>query len=98
MRKNKLKQFARRSFSGLMACVVAMPLLGQLSVAAEEPEKYPYTLFGRNGITVNASSNLCINGNVHTNKEGVFTAANWNQNGTITTGADIDERIEHICG
>lgn len=96
MRKNKLKQFARRSFSGLMACVVAMPLIGQLSVAAEEPEKYPYTLFGRNGITVNASSNLCINGNVHTNKEGVFTAANWNQNGTITTGADIDERIKHV--
>lgn len=96
MRKNKLKQFVRRSFSGLMACVVTMPLLGQLSVAAEEPEKYPYTLFGRNGITVNASSNLCINGNVHTNKEGVFTAANWNQNGTITTGADIDERIKHV--
>ncbi|MBS7366024.1 MAG: VWA domain-containing protein [Oscillospiraceae bacterium] len=96
MRKNKLKQFVRRSFSGLMACVVTMPLLGQLSVAAEEPEKYPYTLFGRNGITVNASSNLCINGNVHTNKEGVFTAANWNQNGTITTGADINERIKHV--
>lgn len=40
MRKNKLKHLMERSVAALMACVVAMPLIGQLSTAAEENKIY----------------------------------------------------------
>ncbi|MBS4933110.1 MAG: hypothetical protein KH020_17710 [Clostridiales bacterium] len=63
---------------------------------AEEVEKYPYSVFGRNGITVSASSNLCINGNIHTNKEADISYSNGNINGKITTGNDIEKRVKHV--
>lgn len=53
-------------------------------------------IFGRNGITMSASSNLCMNGNVHTNKEADISYLNGNINGKITTGADIEKRVKHI--
>lgn len=73
-----------------------IPYLTSITVSAEEAEKYPYMLFGRNGITMTATSNLCINGNVHTNKEAEITAGNRNINGKITTGADIEKRFKHV--
>ena len=73
-----------------------IPYLTNIAVSAEEAEKYPYMMFGRNGITMSASSNLCINGNIHTNKEAEITKANGNINGKITTGADIEKRIKHV--
>ena len=48
-------------------------------------------IFGRNGITMSASSNLCMNGNVHTNKEADISYLNGNINGKITSGADIEK-------
>ena len=53
-------------------------------------------IFGRNGITMSASSNLCMNGNVHTNKEADIYYLNGNINGKITSGADIEKRIKHV--
>ena len=42
------------------------------------------------------TSNLCINGNIHTNKEADISYLNGNINGKITTGADIEKRIKHV--
>lgn len=75
--------------------MIIIPIFNQLVVSAEEAEKYPYNLFGRNGITMNAS-NLCVNGNIHTNKTAEITANNRNINGKVTTGSDINKRVKHV--
>ncbi len=81
----------------LTSIVVIIPIIFQLAVTvkAEEADKYPYNIFGRNGIEINAG-NLCINGDVHTNKEAVITAQGKNINGRITTGNDIEKRVKHV--
>lgn len=86
----------RKIVSVLLVFALMIPYLTSLMVSAEEAEKYPYMLFGRNGITMTAASNLCINGSVHTNKEAEITAGNRNINGQVTTGADIEERFKHV--
>ncbi len=81
----------------LTSIVVIIPIIFQLAVTvtAEDADKYPYNIFGRNGIEINAG-NLCINGDVHTNKEAVITAQGKNINGRITTGNDIEKRVKHV--
>ena len=86
----------KKIMSILLVFAIMIPYLTNIAVSAEEAEKYPYMMFGRNGITMSASSNLCINGNIHTNKEAEITKANGNINGKITTGADIEKRIKHV--
>lgn len=95
-KKRNLNAACKRIASGLLAAGMLLPSVTQLVVSAEEPEKFPYALFGRNGIAASASSNLCINCNVHTNTEAEISAANRNQNGAVTTGADIEKRIQHV--
>lgn len=88
--------FVKKIISGLMALSLLMPSFTNLAVSAEEPEKYPYSMFGRNGITMSVSSNLCMNGNLHTNKDAAITAINKNINGKVTTSADIEKRVQHV--
>lgn len=95
MVKAQIKQRFKQVLSGVLACIIAIPNLMQVSVSAEEPEKYPYSMFGRNGIVMTAN-NLCMNGNVHTNKEADITSIGGNINGKITTGNDIEKRIKHV--
>lgn len=85
----------KRIFAFAVACAMTLPNIVQLTAAADEGEKYQYTMFGRNGITMNAG-NLCMNGSMHTNKEAVITASNKNINGTVTTGSDIEKRVKHV--
>ncbi len=88
----------KQMLSKTLSCFIALLYLLQTSVVrvnTEETEKYPYSLFGRNEITINAD-NLCINGNLHTNKEASIYALNNNINGYITTKDDIEKRIKHI--
>lgn len=96
MRKSKVKQRCRRILSGVLASLIALPNLMQLTASAEGTEKYPYMMFGRNGIIMSASSNLCMNGNAHTNKEADMSYLNGNINGKVTTGADIEKRVKHV--
>lgn len=95
MVKAQIKRRFKQVLSGVLACIIAIPNLMQVSVSAEEPEKYPYSMFGRNGIVMTAN-NLCMNGNVHTNKEADITSIGGNINGKITTGNDIEKRIKHV--
>ena len=90
-----MKKF-KKLMSILLAAVISIPYFANIAVSAEGTEKYPYMIFGRNGITMSASSNLCMNGNVHTNKEADISYLNGNINGKITTGADIEKRIKHV--
>lgn len=85
----------KKAISGLMGIVVLATNLPNLPVHAEESEKYPYSMFGRNGIVMTAN-NLCMNGNSHTNKEADITSIGGNINGKITTGNDIEKRIKHV--
>lgn len=85
-----MKKF-KKLMSILLAAVISIPYFANIAVSAEGTEKYPYMIFGRNGITMSASSNLCMNGNVHTNKEADISYLNGNINGKITTGADIEK-------
>ena len=96
MAKAKIKRRFKQVLSGVLACIIAIPNLMQISVSAEEPEKYPYAMFGRNGITITATSNICVNGNVHTNKESDISYLNGNINGQITTENDIEKRVKHV--
>ena len=89
------KQFFKRAFALLTMIIVIVPTFTQLAVSAEESDKYPYNIFGRNGIEINAG-NLCINGDAHSNKEAVITANSQNINGKITTGNDIEKRVKHV--
>ena len=90
-----MKKF-KKLMSILLAAVISIPYFANIAVSAEGTEKYPYMIFGRNGITMSASSNLCMNGNVHTNKEADIYYLNGNINGKITSGADIEKRIKHV--
>ena len=90
------KYFYKRAIALITMVIVIVPTFAQLAVSAEEFKKYPYMLFGRNGITMTVTSNLCINGNIHTNKEAEITSQNSNINGKITSGADIEKRIKHV--
>ena len=90
------RKFLNRIVSFLTVFALTIPTAAQLSVSAEETEKYPYSLFGRNGITMTATSNMCVNGAVHTNKEAEITATNKNINGKLTTGNDIEKRVKHV--
>ena len=78
------KYFYKRAIALITMVIVIVPTFAQLAVSAEEIKKYPYMLFGRNGITMTVTSNLCINGNIHTNKEAEITSQNSNINGKIT--------------
>lgn len=89
------KKFFKRIISILTVVTIIIPTFTQLAVSAEETEKYPYNIFGRNGIEINAG-NLCINGDAHTNKEANITAQGQNINGKITTGNDIEKRVKHV--
>lgn len=93
MVKNK---FFKNAISGITALSLLLPNFANLAVSAEEPEKFQYTMFGRNGITMSVSSNLCMNGNLHTNKDATITAINKNINGKVTTSADIEKRVKHV--
>lgn len=93
MVKNK---FFKKAISGITALSLLLPNFANLAVSAEEPEKFQYTMFGRNGITMSVSSNLCMNGNLHTNKDAAITAINKNINGKVTTSADIEKRVKHV--
>lgn len=98
-RKERVKMknnLIKKSISGLMALSLLIPSSTNLAVSAEEPEKFQYTMFGRNGITMSVSSNLCMNGNLHTNKDAAITATNKNINGKVTTSADIEKRVKHV--
>ena len=77
-----------------MAVIAAV--LSSILAAAEEPEKNPYLMFGRNGIEMIVSSNLCMNGNANANKEAEITANNKKINSNVTTGNDIEKRIKHV--
>lgn len=90
------KNFIKKTISGLMALSLLLPSFANLAVSAEEPEKFQYTMFGRNGVEINVSSNLCMSGNVHTNKDAAITANNKNINGKVTTSADIEKRVKHV--
>lgn len=90
-----LKLKFKRLLSGALSLVVIATVLPSIPAAAEEPEKYPYSIFGRNGIVMTAN-NLCMNGNVHTNKDADITSVGGNINGKITTGNDIEKRIKHV--
>ncbi len=85
----------KRIISILTVVTIIVPTFTQLAISAEEADKYPYNIFGRNGIEINAG-NLCINGDVHTNKEADITAYGKNINGKITTGNDIEKRVKHV--
>lgn len=91
-----LKSKFKRLLSGALSLAVIATVLPCIPVAAEESEKYPYSVFGRNGITMSASSNLCMNGNMHTNKNADLSYMNGNINGKITTGNDIEKRVKHV--
>ncbi len=91
-----MKKNFSRVLSGVLAVMIAVPNLMQLAASAEEGEKFQYTMFGRNGVTMSASANLCMNGNLHTNKDAAITATNKNLNGTVTTSADIEKRVKHV--
>lgn len=91
---NKRNLF-KRIISILTVVTIIVPTFTQLAISAEETDKYPYNIFGRNGIEINAG-NLCINGDVHTNKEANITAYGKNINGKITTGNDIKKRVKHV--
>ena len=91
---NKRNLF-KRIISILTVVTIIVPTFTQLATSAEEADKYPYNIFGRNGIEINAG-NLCINGDVHTNKEADITAYGKNINGKITTGNDIEKRVKHV--
>lgn len=86
----------KRLLSAALSFAIIAAVLPSIPAAAEKSEKYPYSMFGRNGIEMTVSSNLCMNGNVHTNKEAEITAANKNINGSVTTGNDIEKRIKHV--
>lgn len=96
MTKHQILQHFKRGFSALLAFIVTLPSITQLITSADETEKYQYTLFGRNGITMSATSNLSINGNIHTNKEASVSSQNKNVNGRVTTGNDIEKRVKHV--
>ena len=91
----RTKNIFKKIISLLLVFMIIIPIFNQLIVSAEEAEKYPYNLFGRNGITMNAS-NLCVNGSIHTNKTAEITANNRNINGKVTTGSDINKRVKHV--
>lgn len=90
-----MKKF-KKLMSILLAAVISIPYFANIAVSAEGTEKYPYMLLGRNGITMTVTSNLCINGNIHTNKEADISYLNGNINGKITSGADIEKRVKHV--
>lgn len=92
----KKRRFINRVVSFLPIFSLIIPNTVQFTVSAEESEKYPYSVFGRNGITMSASSNLCMNGNMHTNKNADISYLNGNINGRITTGNDIEKRVKHV--
>ena len=91
-----LKSKFKRLLSDALSLAIIATVLPSIPAAAEEPEKYPYTMFGRNGITISAESNICVNGAVHTNKEADISYLNGNINGKITTGSDIEKRVKHV--
>lgn len=91
-----LKSKFKRLLSDALSLAIIATVLPSIPAAAEEPEKYPYTMFGRNGITISAESNICVNGAVHTNKEAAISYLNGNINGKITTGSDIEKRVKHV--
>lgn len=91
-----LKSKFKRLLSGALSLAIIATVLPSIPAAAEEPEKYPYAMFGRNGITISAESNICVNGTVHTNKEAAISYLNGNINGKITTGRDIEKRVKHV--
>jgi len=91
---NKRNTF-KRIISILTVVTIIVPIFTQLAISAEETDKYPYNIFGRNGIEISAG-NLCINGDVHTNKEANIMAYGKNINGKITTGNDIEKRVKHV--
>ena len=92
----KTRCFFKKAISCITAAALAIPIAAQSIVSAEEPEKYPYAMFGRNGISITADSNICVNGAIHTNKEAAVSYLNGNINGRITTGADIEKRVKHV--
>ncbi len=89
------RNLCKRIISILTVVTIIVPTFTQLAISAEEADKYPYNIFGRNGIEINAG-NLCINGDVHTNKEADITAYGKNINGKITTGNEIEKRVKHV--
>ena len=91
----KTKKLLKQIISILTVVTIIIPTFTQLAISAEEADKYPYNIFGRNGIEINAGG-LCINGDVHTNKEAEVSYLNGNINGKITTGNDIEKRIKHV--
>lgn len=66
------RNLCKRIISILTVVTIIVPTFTQLAISAEEADKYPYNIFGRNGIEINAG-NLCINGDIHTNKEADIT-------------------------
>ncbi len=90
------KKFFNRIVSFLTVLAMIIPMAVQFTVSAEETEKYPYAMFGRNGIVMTATSNMCVNGAIHTNKMAEITAVNKNINGKLTTGNDIEKRVKHV--
>lgn len=74
-----LKLKLKKLLSGALSLAVIATVLPSIPAAAEEPEKYSYSMFGRNGIVITAN-NLCMNGNVHTNKDADITSIGGNIN------------------
>ena len=52
--KQQMKKI-KKIMSILLVFVIMIPYLANMAVSAEEAEKYPYMMFGRNGITMTAS-------------------------------------------
>ncbi len=78
----------KRIISLIISVVMAVTtLIPHMAVSAEDTGKYPYTMFGRNGIEIN-TANFSVNGNVHTNKEAVINAQNKNINGKLILNPD----------
>ena len=54
------RKFFGRIISFLTVFSLTIPMAAQPSVSAEETEKYQYSLFGRNGITMTVTSNIYV--------------------------------------
>ena len=93
--KQKLRIF-NRVVAVASTLAMTLPMLNGLMTAfATETEQYPYTLFGRNGISVN-TFHLCINGNLHANTTVEITSNSRNVNSKITTAETEMDRVKHV--
>ena len=87
MKQGKLIQKAKKFMAGVIALAMTVTMFPAAPVtAAEEQEKYPYTLFAASEAdgAITITGNACVNGSIATNGTAVVTGSAINVNGTIT--------------